>query len=383
MNMAQFTWKSMQQSRIRLLIFLLSLACFLGGGALLLQSRATAITANFGLPHTCRDVHVATTIPSGPVTIYGQYCTPIGLHPQTLQLLVHGGTYNHTYWDFPGFNGKYSYVQAATGVGYATLAVDRLGYGNSTRPLSQDDTFDNEVNTLHAVVQAVRSGSLGIHVQRIEGIGHSLGSGTIVGEYAAYHDLDAIILSGYGQQVSPTVAQMNALYFEPANYLSRFANLDIGYVTNKPDTRGLGGLYYLPLADQAVVTQDQATEDTVTKTEITSRPQGGGVQTTQLNVPVLLADGQYDSHYCLDNAVGTPPHVGPNCVTPQAFWQANAQYYPNACFATSLLQSGHDINLHITAQDSFREFLAWSYVTIPPFGNHVHCTVTGALPNLW
>lgn len=276
-------------------------------------------------------------------------------------------------------------MQAATSAGYATLAVDRLGYGDSTRPASQYDTFDNEVSTLHAVVAAVRSGSLGIHTQRIEGIGHSLGSGTIVGDAAAYpNDFDAIILTGYGQQVSPTVAQMNALYFEPANNpdLPQFTslNLDPGYKTNKPDTRGLGGLYYLPLADPAVVAQDQATEDTVTQTEITSRPQGGAVQTTALKMPVLLADGQDDSHYCLDNAIGAPTHVSPNCATPQAFQQFMAPNYPNACFASSLLNSGHDVNLHITAQQSFHTLLEWSYATIPPFSSEVHCTITGALP---
>lgn len=347
-----------------------------------LPSRVAALPTGF-VPHVCRDVKVDTSIPSGPVTMYGQYCAPIGFPPQTLQLLAHGGTYNRTYWDFPGFGGKYSYVQAATSAGYATLAVDRLGYGNSTRPLSQYVTFDNEVPTLHAVVQAVRSGKLGIHVRHIEAIGHSLGSGTIVGDAAAYpNDFNAVILTGYGQTVSPTVAQMNALYFESANNLPQFAklNLDAGYQTNKPDTRGLGGLYYLPLADPAVVAKDQATEDTVTKTEITSRPQGGAVQTTQLKVPVLLADGQYDSHYCLDNAVGAPSHVSANCATPQAFEQYNVPNYPNACFATSLLQSGHDVNLHLTAPQSFRTLLEWSYATIPPFGNHVNCAITGILP---
>lgn len=333
--------------------------------------------------HICRNVQVTTEISSGPVTLYGRYCAPRAVRPQTLQLLVHGGTYTHSYWDFPGFDGAYSYVDVATNAGYATLAVDRLGYGNSTRPASKDVTFDNEVSTLHAVVQAVRSGSLGIHVRRIEAVGHSLGSGTVVGVAAAYPgDFDAIVLTGYGQKVSPTVAQMNALYFEAASNLPRFASLglDDGYRTNKPGTRGLGGLYYLPLADPAVVAKDEATEDTVTTTEITSRPQGGAVQTTQLTVPVLLADGNYDSHYCLDNAVGAPAHIAPNCATPQAFYQSNAANYPNACFATTLLHAGHDINLHVTAQQSFRTLLAWSYATVPPFGGRVRCAVTGTMP---
>lgn len=358
----------------------MALAMIVSGLGFLSQT-AAAMPMPF-LHRTCRDVTVDTTIPSGSVHIYGRYCAPKDIPVHTLQLLVHGGTYNHAYWDFPGFDGKYSYVDAATMAGYATLAVDRLGYGNSSRPVSQDITFDNQTATLHAVVQAVRDGSLGIHVRHIEAVGHSLGSGTVVGEYAAYHDLDAIILTGYGQKVMPTVAQMNALYFTAANYLPRFASLDAGYKTNKPNTRGLGGLYYAPLADPTVIAKDQATEDTVTQTEITSRPQGGAVQTTTLNVPVLLMDGQQDSHYCLDNAIGASAHIAASCSSPVAFYQANVANYPNACFATALVQSGHDINLHVTAPSSFLTLLEWSYATIPPLGDHMHCAITGVMPTI-
>jgi pimeloyl-ACP methyl ester carboxylesterase len=330
----------------------------------------------------CTSVHIPTTIASGIVSIYGELCTPFGTSPHTIQLLVHGGTYNHSYWDFPGFEGRYSYVQAASSRGYATLAIDRLGYGQSTRPVSQDVTYNNEVLTLHAVVQALRSGSLGIHVQNIEAIGHSLGSGDVVGDAAAYpQDFNAIILTGYGQTVSPTVAQLNALYMEPANYLQRFSSLDTGYETSKPDSRSLSGLYYMPLANPAVVATDQATEDTVTKTELSSRPQGGTVTTNQITVPVLLADGRYDSHYCLDNAIGQPPHVGSNCASAQAFWNSNASQYSNACLSTVLLQSGHDVNLHVTAPESFRLLLNWSWVTVPPFYGNARCAHTGALPS--
>ena len=359
-----------------------ALGCAIGLASAVHASAATPSFENLpNRPTTCRSVAVPTTIPSGPVTMHGELCKPLGIPVQTLQVLMHGGTYNSSYWDFPGFDGTYSYVHVANAVGYATLAIDRLGYGQSTRPLSQDDTFDNEVDTAHAVVQAARSGALGIHVRKVEGIGHSLGSGTVVGEAAKYpHDFDAIILTGYGQTVSPNVAKLNALYMEPANYLSRFATLDAGYKTHKPDTRGLSGLYYTPLADPAVIAADQATEDTVTGTEITSRPQGGGVQTTALTVPVLLADGQEDEHYCLDNAIGQPPHIGPACATAQAFWNNSSVNYPNACFSTALLQSGHDINLHVTARQSYAVLLAWSWATIPPSGAFVHCSVRGPLP---
>jgi hypothetical protein len=39
--------------------------------------------------------------------------------PATVQLLVHGASYDHLYWNFPYGGGYYSYVDAATAAGYA------------------------------------------------------------------------------------------------------------------------------------------------------------------------------------------------------------------------------------------------------------------------
>ena len=60
-------------------------------------------------------------------TMWGQLCYRGDREPGTVQLLVHGATYNHLYWNFPYGNGYYSYVDAATAAGYATFDIDRIG----------------------------------------------------------------------------------------------------------------------------------------------------------------------------------------------------------------------------------------------------------------
>ena len=77
---------------------------------------------------------VLTTV-SGTQKLYGQFCEPTVRNPsraKTLQLLVHGITYDHTYW--AGFDSipsspAYSWVTYANALGYPTLAIDRLGNG--------------------------------------------------------------------------------------------------------------------------------------------------------------------------------------------------------------------------------------------------------------
>jgi alpha/beta hydrolase family protein len=56
-----------------------------------------------------------------------------------LQVLVHGATYNHAYWDFPAVNGEgYSYARYMAARKYAVLAVDLPGTGESDKPSGPD-----------------------------------------------------------------------------------------------------------------------------------------------------------------------------------------------------------------------------------------------------
>ena len=79
--------------------------------------------------------------------------------PNTVQLLVHGITTNHLYWDFPLDNAYYSYVRAATAAGYATLNIDRLGTGKSSRPPNTSVDINSGTIALHSVIQTLRSGA--------------------------------------------------------------------------------------------------------------------------------------------------------------------------------------------------------------------------------
>lgn len=54
------------------------------------------------IPARCAPVSVSATLDSVvPVKLSGQLCNPVGGPSQTVQLLLHGGGYNRTYWDLP------------------------------------------------------------------------------------------------------------------------------------------------------------------------------------------------------------------------------------------------------------------------------------------
>jgi pimeloyl-ACP methyl ester carboxylesterase len=92
----------------------------------------------------------------------------------------------------------YSYVNYLTAAGYAVLDIDRLGVGLSDHPTPEDVTILSGAYTIHQIVQDLRSGSLtGVKFKKVMLVGHSMGSAISMVEAGSYHDVDALILSGF------------------------------------------------------------------------------------------------------------------------------------------------------------------------------------------
>lgn len=321
---------------------------------------------------------------SSPAQITGDYCLPPISNGHVL-LMVAGGTENAAYWDMPGLADD-SLVKAATRDGYAVLAIDRLGTGRSTIPSSSTlVTYAAQVSTVHQVAVALHRDArlFGRQWSEVTGVGHSLGSGTLVGVAAQYpEDFNALIITGYGAQVSPETAQLNALYqvaasTVPSRYLCSAclsSSLDDGYRTVLPGAIADSGLFYGPGTTPAALAAAAKYEGLVSKTELSTRPQGTSAeaQGTLIKLPVLVADGQYDEHYCEDNPIDAPPSIGPNCITQQAFNTYERALLPHALLATSLIpDSGHAIEEEKAAPGANALFLGWLRAT--EFG-HPHRT---------
>jgi pimeloyl-ACP methyl ester carboxylesterase len=113
-----------------------------------------------------------------------------------LQILVHGATYDHRYWDWPLEPDLYSYVGWDARSGYATLAIDRIGCGASSKPLARQSTLTAQARVQHDIVTAGRAGALGgTAFSLVVLIGHSMGSALSVAEASEYQDADAVVLT--------------------------------------------------------------------------------------------------------------------------------------------------------------------------------------------
>jgi pimeloyl-ACP methyl ester carboxylesterase len=113
----------------------------------------------------------------------------------TVQVLLPGAGYRRTYWDLPGFAGRYSYVRRAVAAGYLTAAVDPLGVGGSSHPDGARIGYGAQAWAVHTLLTDLARGAFGVRLPHRVLVGHSLG-GYVAWTVAARYpdDLDALVL---------------------------------------------------------------------------------------------------------------------------------------------------------------------------------------------
>jgi pimeloyl-ACP methyl ester carboxylesterase len=309
--------------------------------ALMLSAATPAAAATASSEVTCDDRTVSVRL---GLRIAGTYCRPSGT-PRAIFVLVPGATYNRAYWDFPLQPDTYSFARAAARRGYAVLAIDRLGTGDSSRPLSATLTATLDAATVHDVISHLRgTGFDGRKFSRVLLAGHSLGSTISILEAATYRDVDGVVPTGISHRLNLAVVTKLFLHdFHPAPLDPALASrgLDPGYLTTRPGHRYAA--FHAPgQVDPAVIAEDESTKDVFSPTETAD---GIGISiltaySSLIEVPVLLANGQQDTLFCGPLAA--------DCSTRQAFLRQERPLYGGApCIDAVLLPSvGHDINLH-------------------------------------
>ena len=260
-------------------------------------------------------------------------------HNRTLLVALHGGNYNHKYWDVPNINGHdYSFARYMAEQKYAVLAVDQLGTGESSKPAGDLVTLDNTASAIHQVIAQMRSGASGYAFERVATIGHSLGSINAIYEQATYHDADAVVITGLGHTPhelplpGPVIGEM----------------LQHEYFPFPADLRA-ALFYYAQGADADVVAYDRDNlADLLPRGQLTTAifasfdsaaNRVGGV-----TGPVLVQMGEFDALF-------------PSTL----YADAEAGFYTNASGVTvqSLPGVGHDLNTHFRNHDGWRLMDEW------------------------
>jgi pimeloyl-ACP methyl ester carboxylesterase len=299
---------------------------------------------------TCSNVFIPVSLSlTGNASIYGEYCTTAGGDERPVQILVPGITYTHLYWDMPGFGGRYSYVKYMNARGYDTLAIDRLGMGQSTRPLiAATVNASSNAAALHQVVRYVRAGDLGRSYPAVVLTGHSYGTFVSDLESATYHDVEGIIGTGWLQQPTATGLAGVLSILTPADLYPEFAGiLDPTYVTTTPGDRSF---FYAPAdTDPAVVAADEGLKNTASLAEATYLiPENLGGLTERIGVPTLRVVGSDDRIMC----------VADSC-SPANLAKALPPLFPSGVRIYVQEGAGHDAALEQNNTGGFDAMLSW------------------------
>jgi len=330
---------------------------------LLLSSGCTTSRSTLtGLPPAtvCREHSVAVTLSDTDPTAYnvvGWLCVARDDRQgaRTVQLLVSGLTFDHTYWDTSYQPDTYSYVRAANGHGYSTFNIDRLGVGRSGRPPADKLTLQAHAHTVSQIVAMLRAGNIGgVTFEKVVGVGHSMGAGILQYEAGTVADAslvpDFLILIGYLSKADPAVVAQIGANLYPAAQDPQFASagLPAGYLTTKPGARH--ELFLTDAdTDPGIVAVDEADKTTSTLAERTTVGAARDSKVTHaVAVPVLMAVGQQDRLACADN-------LGLSCANPAALVAREAaNFSAKACLSAYVLPgAGHAINLQRNAQQAY------------------------------
>ncbi|WP_442861013.1 alpha/beta hydrolase [Amycolatopsis sp. CA-230715] len=304
---------------------------------------------------SCREISFPVTLVLTPQTIRGTLCVPDG-GANTVHVLVPGGTYNRSYWDI-GYEPEIrSYRRAMNEAGYATLAIDRLGTGTSSVPLSVLLTTITEAGTVHEVIGQLKSGERGPRFAKVVLGGHSYGSAIAIVEAATFHDVDGVLITGLAHRVNvggaiPVFASMYPAALDP-----KFAGdgHDPAYITSLPGTRY--SLFHRPGPEvPGAIAFDESTKDTSVETQALDLFALGVITPYSLLIdkPVMIALGQ-DTVFC--------GLLATDCSSADGIKQTEQLYYsPAANLHTYALQGyGHAINYAPNARDYFRAVADWA-----------------------
>lgn len=262
-----------------------------------------------------------------------------------LQVLVHGGTYNHKYWDVPAINGhSYSYARFMAEEGYALLAIDQLGTGESSKPSGDFVTLNETASSLHQVLVQMRSpnNQLGYAFEKIVLVGHSFGSINSILVQATHHDADALVVTALGHVPHPL-----PITPELINQLAQFP-----YFSLPAPVRS--ALFYFPdAADPDVIDYDNANlADLLTRGQLFTtfaaifNPAADKVGL--VTGPVLVQLGENDALW------------------PSQFAGGEAAFWTSASSITveSLPVTGHSFNTHLVNRTGWRSIDQWITSTL-------------------
>jgi pimeloyl-ACP methyl ester carboxylesterase len=274
-------------------------------------------------------------------TFIGHYYPAHPSRKGILQVLLHGNSYDHRYWDAGRHNGvDYSYVRYMTARGFDILSVDLPGTGLSSRPHGDNVALASVAKGLASGLANLRAGQSHISdsFDRIALVGHSLGAVLSVYTQGRWAPADRVVATGTGYFPDRGPSPFGPGVREQA------MSEHYAYLTAEVRRKVF---YHLPSADPDVIDFDNNVLRTMLPRRLWSDallarddPDTSGVK--RVLCPIYFQLGEYDP------------------IMPSTYATAEAEYWrQQAPHATDVRIDrldgvGHAFNLHLNHEDGWK-----------------------------
>ncbi|CAM6084559.1 unnamed protein product [Calypogeia fissa] len=346
-------------------------------------SLATASLSDSSIEIACHDFifNVSTVSfndsgviqPAATYSISATHCPPtkfVHHRASTVQFLVHGATVNKLYWSALAPVGSitqyqpwnYSYVDFARGEGYHTIAIDRLGAGNSSHPDPTLVRAGLEAEQTNTIIEQIRRNNLHPFLPPCEKlilVGHSYGSfiaNIMLDKYP--RAVEGAILTGFVHVFSNAVSAVGQQQTAPARevFPKEFGNLDPGYLTHPNQTNqrqwfyGADGSFDPKVAATQFSREDvQAIGELNSINSVVAGP--FFTEKSRYTGPLAVMMGEQDGPFCYgDCGRGNSSLIALS----KPFW-------PNVSRYTGFLMknTGHLLQYHYSARKGFELLHEW------------------------
>ena len=236
----------------------------------------------------------------GAITVRGHLVLPDGAQPSGVLLALHGLGFGEFFWDFTDVPG-YDLADGLARDGHAVAAIDRPGYGASTRPNGNALCIGSQADMAHQMIAALRSGdytatgeSAAPRFSRVALAGHSAGGEIAEVEAASFSDVDALAILGWADQTTSVFVLQT---FAAATQDCLLGAAPDGYA---PFGRTAADFHQAMFANAdpavvAAVTARRNPDPCGDDLSVLAALAGNQTQTQTIKVPVLLLHGEKDA----------------------------------------------------------------------------------------
>jgi pimeloyl-ACP methyl ester carboxylesterase len=119
-------------------------------------------------------------------------------------LYLHEFSFGQFFWSWP--EERYDYGRALARAGHASVAIDRLGYGASSKPPGMGVCLGSQADSAHQLIGALRAGGYSAgggpapRFRKVALAGHSAGGAAAEVEAYSFGDIDALVLFAQADQ---------------------------------------------------------------------------------------------------------------------------------------------------------------------------------------